>query len=48
MNAYKKFGYYYDEVMSQMEYGLWEEFVLDYIKKDDKILDLACGTGTLL
>ena len=48
MNAYKKFGYYYDEVMQQMEYGLWSEVVEDYAKKDDKILDLACGTGTLL
>lgn len=48
MNAYKKFGYYYDEVMAQMEYGLWSEFLEDYLKKDDKILDLACGTGTLL
>ncbi len=48
MNAYKKFGYFYDEVMAQMEYGLWSEFLEDYLKKDDKILDLACGTGTLL
>ena len=45
-NAYKKFGYYYDEVMSELNYDLWLEFVEPYLKKDDKILDLACGTGT--
>jgi len=45
-NAYKKFAYYYDEIMQEMNYDLWVEFVEPYLKKDDKILDLACGTGT--
>ena len=45
-NAYKKFAYYYDEVMQEMNYDLWVEFVEPYLKKEDKILDLACGTGT--
>ena len=48
MNAYKKFGYYYDEVMSQLNYDLWVEFVEPYLKKDDSILDLACGTATFI
>lgn len=46
-NSYKKFGYYYDELMANMEYDLWLEFIEPYLKKGDKILDLACGTGTL-
>lgn len=45
-NAYKKFAYYYDEVMQEMNYDLWVEFVEPYLKNNDKILDLACGTGT--
>lgn len=48
MNEYKKFGYYYDEVMQKLEYDLWVEFVEPYLKKEDKILDLACGTGTFI
>ena len=48
MNAYKKFAYCYDEVVSSVEYDLWLEFIEPYLKKNDTILDLACGTGTLL
>lgn len=47
MNAYKKFGYYYDEVMSSLNYDLWLEFIEQYLKPGDKVLDLACGTATL-
>lgn len=47
MNAYKKFGYYYDEMMASMNYGLWLEFVEEYLKPGDTVLDLACGTATL-
>lgn len=46
-NAYKRFGYYYDEVMSKLNYDLWLEFIEQYLNKGDSILDLACGTGTL-
>jgi len=44
-NAYKKFAYYYDEIMQGLNYDLWVEFCEPYLKKTDKILDLACGTG---
>ena len=45
-NSYKRFAYFYDEVTSELNYDLWLEFVEPYLKKDDLILDLACGTGT--
>ena len=48
MIEYKKFGYYYDEVMNKLNYDLWLEFIEPYLKPNDKILDLACGTGTLI
>ena len=47
MNAYKKFGYYYDEVMAELNYDLWLEFIEEYLKPGDNVLDLACGTATL-
>lgn len=47
MNAYKKFAYYYDEVIAELDYSLWLEFILPYLNKDSEILDLACGSGTL-
>ena len=47
-NSYKKFAYYYDEVMASLNYDLWLEFIEPYLKNGDSILDLACGTGTLL
>ena len=47
INAYKKFGYYYDEVMAELDYDLWLEFIEPYLNKGDSVLDLACGTGTL-
>lgn len=48
MNEYKSFGYYFDDIMSQIDYKQWLDFTLKYIKKEDTILDLACGSGTLI
>lgn len=48
MNEYKKFSYYFDEVVSSLDYDLWLEFIEPYLKDGDTILDLACGSGTLL
>ena len=45
-NSYKKFAYFYDEFTSKLEYDLWVEFTEQYLKPNDSILDLACGTGT--
>ena len=48
-NSYKKFAYYYDEVITNnTNYDLWVEFVEPYINKNSNILDLACGTGTFI
>ncbi len=46
MNEYKKFAYYYDEVMSGMNYTKWFNFIQPYLNPDSSILDLACGSGT--
>ena len=48
MNEYKKFSYYFDEVASSLDYDLWLEFIEPYLKNGATILDLACGSGTLL
>ena len=48
MNEYKKFSYYFDEVVSSLNYDLWLEFIEPYLKPTDIVLDLACGSGTLL
>lgn len=48
MNAYKKFSYFYDEVMQDLDYYLWSEFTEKFTKPNDSILDLACGSGTFL
>ena len=47
MNAYKKFSYYYDEVVEKLDYSMWLDFIIPYLHYNDKVLDLACGTGTL-
>lgn len=47
MNAYKRFSYYYDEVVERLDYRTWFNFIMPYLHYNDKVLDLACGTGTL-
>lgn len=48
MNEYKKFSYYYDEVMTTLDYEEWFEFIKPYVTPNTKLLDLACGTGSFL
>ena len=35
-------------MVSSLDYDLWLEFIEPYLKNGDTILDLACGSGTLL
>ncbi len=44
--AYEFLSYYYDELMEGLEYKEWLDLVLKY-KQDGKLLDIACGSGTL-
>ncbi len=48
MNDYRKFGYYFDDIMTQIDYNDWLEFTKEYLNDNYKILDLACGSGTLV
>lgn len=51
MDAYSKFAQIYDELMEDVPYGKIAEIVDSKIKKygvkNNIVLDLACGTGTL-
>ena len=46
-NEYKSFSYYYDEIMELIEYDGWVNLTKKYLNPTSKILDLACGSGTL-
>ncbi|SDN44300.1 class I SAM-dependent DNA methyltransferase [Alkalicoccus daliensis] len=41
------FAALYDTLMEDAPYGAWLQFATSYVKKSARILDLACGTGTL-
>lgn len=47
MNEYKGFSYYFDQIMEFIDYKEWLDFTEKYVSTDKKILDLACGSGTL-
>lgn len=46
-NSYKSFSYYYDEIMEVIEYDGWVNLTKKYLSPSSKVLDLACGSGTL-
>lgn len=46
-NEYKSFSYYYDEIMEMIEYDGWVNLTKKYLTPSSKVLDLACGSGTL-
>lgn len=51
MDSYTNFAMVYDELMSDVDYGLWVEYIEELIKesgsKVENILELACGTGNI-
>lgn len=46
MNDYRDFGYYFDDITSEIDYMDWFDFTKPYINEKSKILDLACGSLT--
>ncbi len=50
MNTYTGFAQLYDELMDNVPYGAWCDFVCKTLKEqgvgDGLVLDLGCGTGT--
>ena len=50
---YSLFADIYDEALSHVPYRVWGDFIDSlfesfFIKKDDAILDIACGTGPVI
>ena len=44
---YNNFSYYYDLMMSDVDYDLFANIVLENIDKSKSILDCGCGTGNV-
>ena len=51
MNQYKDFAFVYDELMNEVDYDGWVDYIENIIKSEGSkvknILELACGTGNL-
>lgn len=51
MNIYNKFAKVYDELMNDFDYENWFNYIEDifekYKKSPKKVLEMACGTGSL-
>lgn len=44
---YNKFAYYYDSLMSNIDYEYFAKIVKKYLPIDSMLLDAGCGTGSL-
>ncbi len=51
MDQYRDFAFIYDELMDDVDYDRWVEYIEEIIKSEgaevQNILELACGTGNL-
>lgn len=51
MDQYREFAFVYDELMDDVDYESWIDYIEKIIKKEDakvqNILELACGTGNI-
>ncbi|OCS88507.1 class I SAM-dependent DNA methyltransferase [Caryophanon tenue] len=49
MNSYERFAHVYDELMTDIPYDTYVEWVMQYAPCDSfpKLLDIGCGTGVL-
>ena len=52
MGSYENFARVYDELMDNVPYEEWADFILAILKKnkitDGLVLELGCGTGKLM
>lgn len=50
-NQYKDFAYFYDELMKDIDYKVWTNYIIEILKKYNikhrDILEMACGTGNI-
>lgn len=45
--SYKEFSQIYDLLMDDIDYGKWTSFIINKINNSRKILEAACGTGSI-
>ena len=51
MNSYKTFAQFYDELTDNVDYKVRSDYISNFFSRysngGNKVLDLACGTGTV-
>jgi len=51
MGRYEEFSFLYDELMNQVPYEAWLEFIIEQFKHNDRhihlVCELGCGTGNM-
>lgn len=45
--SYREFSQIYDLLMNDVDYGKWTSFITNKIKGSKKVLEAACGTGSV-